>query len=134
MMWGCHAYEATYAHASLDADGHQLTGAHDYTLRLDPPPPTHAFWSLTMYDAPEYYLVANQLDRYSIGSRTDGLRFDADDSVTIVLSSDRPDDPELARNWLPAPPGDFRPMMRIYQPGPAVLDGSYLLPPIVRVA
>ena len=27
-----------------------------------------------MYDVPEFYLVANPIDRYSIGDRTPGLR------------------------------------------------------------
>lgn len=134
MLWGCHAYETSFAHAVADGSGHPLTGAHDYTLRFDPPPPTDAFWSLAMYEAPEYYLVPNELDRYAIGSLTEGLRYDADGSLTIVLSSDRPADPESARNWLPAPSGDFRSTMRIYHPGAAWLDGDYLLPPIVRVA
>jgi hypothetical protein len=33
-----------------------------------------AFWSLTMYDVPDFYLVANPIDGYSIGDRTSGLR------------------------------------------------------------
>ena len=33
-----------------------------------------AFWSLTMYDVPDFYLVANPIDRYSIGDRTPGLQ------------------------------------------------------------
>jgi hypothetical protein len=32
----------------------------------------------------------------------------------------------------PAPAGDFRPILRMYQPGPSVLDGTYPLPPIRR--
>ena len=38
------------------------------------PPPVDAFWSLTMYDAHEFYLVENPLNRYSIGDRTPGTR------------------------------------------------------------
>ena len=33
-----------------------------------------AFWSLTMYDVPDFYLVANPIDRYSIGDRTPACR------------------------------------------------------------
>jgi hypothetical protein len=36
-------------------------------------------------------------------------------------------------NWLPSPPGDFRRLMRMYQPGEAVLNGSYELPPVRRI-
>ena len=35
--------------------------------------PVDAFWSLTMYDTPDFYLVDNPIDRYSIGDRTPGL-------------------------------------------------------------
>jgi hypothetical protein len=31
---------------------------------------------------------------------------------------------------LPAPAAPFRPMLRLYQPATAVLDGSYQIPPI----
>jgi hypothetical protein len=37
-----------------------------------------------------------------------------------------------ASNWLPAPAAPFRPIMRLYQPRAAVLDGSYQIPPMVR--
>jgi hypothetical protein len=36
-------------------------------------------------------------------------------------------------NWLPAPKGTFRPIVRMYQPRPEALDGTYVLPPIRRV-
>jgi hypothetical protein len=32
----------------------------------------------------------------------------------------------------PAPAGDFRPIMRMYQPRAEVLSGAYALPPITR--
>ena len=37
-------------------------------------PPVDAFWSLTMYNVPRFLLVANPIDRYSIGDRTPGLQ------------------------------------------------------------
>ena len=37
-----------------------------------------------------------------------------------------------AANWLPAPAGAFRPILRMYEPGPAVLDQTYTVPPITR--
>jgi len=39
-----------------------------------------------------------------------------------------------ASNWLPAPDGRFRPILRMYQPGKEILDGTYVLPGISRVA
>ena len=131
-LWGNHGYEAAYPMVHLGADGHPLNGAHSYTLTFAQTPPVDAFWSLTMYDTPDYYLVDNPINRYSIGDRTPGLRYGTDGSLTIVLQRDQPTDPVEAANWLPAPAGDFRPCLRLYQPGKEVLDETYQLPPVTR--
>ena len=47
--------------------GHRYRSSGSSTL-----PPVGAFWSLTMYDVPDFHLVANPIDRYSIGDRTPG--------------------------------------------------------------
>jgi hypothetical protein len=131
-LWGNHGYEANYEIAYVDGDGEQLNGAHRYELRLDTTPPVDAFWSLTMYDVPKFLLVANPIDRYSIGDRTPGLQVAEDGSLTIYLQHESPG-PDKDSNWLPTPEGDFRPVMRMYQPKPAVLSGDYALPAISRV-
>lgn len=122
-LWGTNSYEALYFPVFTDADGNPLTGAHDYELTLDPPPPAAAFWSITMYDAQRYLLVANTIGRYSIGDRTPGLVHRPDGALTIRISATAPQDGSVA-NWLPAPTGQFRPMLRVYLPGPALLDGT----------
>ncbi len=131
-LWGNHGYEADYELVHQDENGDTLNGAHRYEVTFNPPPPAKAFWSLTMYDTPDYYLVDNPIDRYSIGDRTPGLRFDDDGSITILMQTEAPEG-DLAANWLPTPPGDFRPVLRMYEPGDSVLDGTYELPPIRRV-
>ena len=131
-LWGNHAYEAVYIMTYHDDQGDQLTGQRTYTLRLDPPPPVGAFWSLTMYDVPHFFLVANDISRYSIGDRTPGISYADDGSLTITLSHARPADPTAAANWLPTPAGDFRPVLRMYEPAPEVLNQTYTIPPIVR--
>ncbi len=132
-LWGNHGYEAVYAQVFVDSDGRQLNGADRYEIRFPEPPPARAFWSLTMYDRPDYYLVANPIERYSIGDRTPGLVTAADGSITIRMQRDEPDAAARA-NWLPTPEGDFRPMLRIYIPAPSVLDGTYALPAITRLS
>lgn len=133
-LWGNHAYEAAYVMTYVDAAGAPLDGAASYTLRLSPTPPVGAFWSLTMYDVPNFYLVANEIDRYSIGDRTPGIVLDADGGITITMSAVRPTDPAAVANWLPAPTGVFRPLLRMYMPDRSVIDGSYVLPAIERSA
>lgn len=132
-LWGNHAYEATYPTADLDRNGDQLVGEHQYVLHLEELPPVDAFWSLTMYRPPEFYLVANPINRYSIGDRTPGLIYNDDGSLDIYIQKDPPG-PEKESNWLPAPEGPFRVAMRMYQPREAVLDGAYVVPPIRRVS
>jgi hypothetical protein len=85
-----------------------------------------------MYDVPDYYLVANPINQYSIGDRTPGLRYHDDGSVTIYLQHGSPG-PDHEPNWLPAPGGPFRPVLRAYQPDPAILDGTYTFPKVRRI-
>jgi hypothetical protein len=131
-LWGNHGYEANYDFAWVDQDGATLDGANAYEVTFSPPPPAKAFWSLTMYDTPKFYLVENPINRYSIGDRTPGLLTGDDGSVTIYLQNEAPGGLKDA-NWLPTPAGSFRPVLRTYQPGESILDGSYRLPDIRRV-
>lgn len=132
-LWGNHGYEANYQIVYVDADNNPLTSEYRYELHMPMPPPVDAFWSLTMYDAHEFYLVENPINRYSIGDRTPGLKYGADGSVTIYMQKDSPG-AEKESNWLPTPQaGNFRPIMRMYQPKQPILDGSYVLPGIKRV-
>jgi hypothetical protein len=131
-LWGNHGYEANYAFVWTDADGQPLNGANRYELRLEQPPPVDAFWSLTMYDVPDFYLVANPINRYSIGDRTPGLETADDGSVTISMQTNSPG-PDKESNWLPTPQGRFRPILRMYQPQKAILDGTYVLPAVRKV-
>jgi hypothetical protein len=131
-LWGNHGYEAAYAMVYEDADGDALDGGSRYELRFDQTPPVGAFWSVTMYDTPDFYLVANPINRYSIGDRTPGLHVAGDGSVTIFLQSEAAAEPGERANWLPTPAGHFRPILRMYEPDPSVLDGRYELPPITK--
>ena len=130
-LWGNHGYEAAYAMSYKDGNGDVLDGTRSYELVFQTTPPVGAFWSVTMYSTPDFYLVDNPIDRYSIGDRTPGLTHGPDGSLTIVMQPAQPDDPAKRANWLPTPPGPFRPILRMYEPDAAVFDGSYQLPPIV---
>lgn len=133
-LWGNHGYEAAYVPVYVDEAGDQLNGAHTYELSLTPPPPNDGFWSVTMYDVPDYYLVDNAIQRYSIGDRTPGTVGAPGGGLTITMCHDEPTDPVARANWLPTPAGDFRPLLRVYMPGQSVLDGTYELPPIRRIS
>jgi Uncharacterized conserved protein len=124
--------EAMYIMAEVDADGEPLTGARRYVLRFAPGggPQVGAFWSITLYRRSDCLLVANPIGRHSIGDRTRGLRRDADGGLSIAVQAD---DPGPDANWLPAPPGEgFYLVLRLYQPGPAHLEGTFTYPPVRR--
>jgi len=123
--------EAMYWTTSGDGAGHTLDGQHNYLMHFPAGglPPNHAFWSLTMGDAKNRF-VANPINRYSVSDRT-GLIPNADGSVDIYLQNAAPVGQES--NWLPAPAGKFILWLRVYMPATAILNGEYIVPPIVKV-
>jgi hypothetical protein len=126
--------EAMYPMADTDSGGRPLEGLRRYRMHFAPDqlPPVDAFWSMTMYSADDYMLVQNPIDRYAIGDRTAGLKYDADGGLTIWISHAAPG-PDRLSNWLPAPPDQFYLAFRAYQPRDEFLNGSYRLPPIESV-
>lgn len=127
--------EAMYPRCETDAEGQPLHGAHRYTMRFAPGrlPPVNAFWSITLYSARDYFLVANPIDRYSIGDRTPGLQHDADGGLTLTIQQAPPSDAVARANWLPAPADEFFLCLRAYLPREEMVDGTYRLPDPERV-
>lgn len=125
--------ESIYPAAVFDSQRRPLTGASSYRLRFarGQLPPVDAFWSITPYAAPGMQLTENALRRYSIGSRTKGLKFGPDGSLTLTLAASRPR--ERGANWLPVPAGPFTLVARLYLPRLEALDGRYDLPPVERI-
>lgn len=132
-LWGNHAYEAVYAQAFTDITGAPLTGDNTYRISFPTQPPVGAFWSITLYDIPRYYLVDNIIKRYSIGDRTAGLRYQSDGSLEITIAATEPADITERANWLPAPNAAFRLVLRLYVPGESILGETYSYPPVERV-
>ena len=119
--------EAVYYIESGDGSSGQSYKLH---FEADEFPPVGAFWSLTMYyDELPYNLVENSIDRYVISDRTPGIRMNDDGSLDIYIQHAQPDT-TLKNNWLPAPDGPFRMLLRTYIPGDPVTDGSYAPPPV----
>lgn len=126
--------EAMYLNTTTDATGEPLTGTKRYSLRFPPGqlPPVKAFWSITMYD-PTYNLVANPINRYAIGNRTQGLKSDPDGGLTLIIQGDSPGG-GMESNWLPSPPnGDFFVILRTYMPSQAIIDHTWHPPGITTV-
>ena len=124
--------EAAYWTTGVDGARKKLSGEREYRLRFPPGhlPPNDAFWSLTATDTVGY-MVSSPTGRSSVDDHS-GLVTEPDGSVDILLQSQAPSGE--AQNWLPTPTGRFKLMLRAYLPGPTILDGSYVVPPIIRVS
>ena len=135
-IYGNSKEEAIYPFYAVDADGNKLDAAtNNYTLTFNEGdfPPVNAFWSLTMYSAPQSLMVANPINRYLINSpMLPELKKNADGGVTLYLQNESPGK-DLESNWLPAPKGPFRTIMRLYWPKPAAYNGTWKKPEIQLV-
>src|SRR5450830_1459361 len=132
-LFGNSADEATYFNYVVDSEGKPANGArHSYTVHFakDQLPPADAFWSLTLYDTKTKLLVPNHKKRYVINSRMlPNLKLDADGGLTLALQHHEPPKAEQS-NWLPAPPGPFYAVLRMYLPKPEANNGQWKLPPL----
>ena len=133
-IYGNDLAEAYYPETTLDADNEALDGSkHNYLLHFDRDklPPVNAFWSLTMYKLPEQLLIENEINRYKIGSGTEGLKYNEDGSLDIYIQKANPGD-ELKSNWLPAHDGKFSLQARMYWPEKEALNPLYVPPSVEK--
>ena len=124
--------EALY-YSALPVGGTALSGANTYQLTFTSGqlPRVEAFWSLIMY-GPNNQLVANPINRYELASHnpTD-LNYASDGSLTITISNAQP--ASGTDNWLPAPDGPFRMILRTYVPETPILNGTWQPPDLQLV-
>lgn len=133
-LWGNSLEEAYYPETNFDGEGEVLDcSKHDYILHFDADeiPPVKAFWSLSMYKLPEQLFIENEIDRYIIGSATEGLKYNEDGSLDVYIQKENPG-AEKVSNWLPAHHGLFSLQARLYWPDPNALDPLYVMPAVVK--
>lgn len=129
--------DAVYPYTEVDSTGAKLTGAGNYTLTFpkDQAPPVNAFWSITMYMVDGgWWFVPNPLNKFTVSPRNN-LKYNADGSLTLYFQNASPGADKEA-NWLPAPKGEFIPMLRMYWPKettPSILNGTWKIPPVMKV-
>lgn len=117
------------ASTKVDDTGSRLAGASSYFLHFDADnlPPTHGFWSLTLYDE-EGYLFANRHERYLLSDLQD-LVYNKDGSLDLYIQVQSPGKDKEA-NWLPAPPARFSVTLRLYWPDLAAWEDGWRPPPL----
>jgi len=125
--------ETQYFYTDVDSEGKPLDGSHSYEIRFPAgqEPPVRGFWSLTLYNE-HHFFFPNSLNRYSLGTKNRTLRRAADGSLTLHAGAASPGT-DREPNWLPAPDGPFSLYIRAYWGQPAILDGSWTPPEVIRV-
>ena len=122
----------------MDSEGRPLTGANKYTVTFaaGQTPPANGFWSITMYEIDQgWWFVPNALNKFTVSKR-DNLKTNPDGSTTLYFQRESPG-ADKESNWLPAPAGDFIPMLRMYWPkpgAPSILNGTWAPPWVQRVS
>ena len=124
--------EAKYFHTDQCASGALLHGDHLYRIRIPASalPPNRGFWSLTLYDE-NHHLFSNPWNRYAIGSAKP-MHIEEDGSIQVVIGG--PPNETQRGNWLPAPQTHFSLYLRVYAPAPAVVNGDWTPPAVIREA
>ncbi len=129
--------DAVYPYTEVDATGQKLTGANNYTLTFakGQTPPVNGFWSITMYEIDQgWWFVPNALNKFTVSPRNN-LTYNTDGSLTLYFQNTSPGKGK-ENNWLPAPKGEFLPMLRMYWPkdtSPSILNGSWTPPRVTKV-
>ncbi len=124
------AQEALYPIAHSDEDGKPLLGNYNYTIHFNDgeTPPVKAFWSITMYNNQSLF-VDNPINRYNIGTYSEGLKNNTDGSMDIFVQRNAPAK-DKESNWLPSPAGSFYLLLRMYVPTEQVINGTWSPPPV----
>lgn len=116
-------------------NGGVFQGDGPYRFSLPADVPVDSFWSLSMYEATpdgQFFFTDNPLKRYAVGDRTKGLKRRADGGVDVWIGRSDPGG-ERTANWLPAPKaGPWTVTWRGYLPRPALLNGEWRLPAVVK--
>ncbi|MNY38663.1 hypothetical protein D3C86_1733020 [compost metagenome] len=81
-----------------------------------------------MYNLPKRFLVPNPINRYSIGGKSKGLKYETNGDLIIYLYPVSPGKNKES-NWLPTPKNqNFNFVLRIYGPQPDVINNVWKMP------
>ena len=110
-----------------DSEGRLFDGSRAYTLTLPPDVPAAYFWSITVYGNQTRSVLQTDQRFPSIVSGQQGLRKNADGSITLHFGPTEPRDRKKRANWIQTVPGrGWNAILRLYGPEPAWFDRSWI--------
>jgi len=130
--------ETAYYFLDVDAEGQPLEGGREYRLTFPRGslPPARGFWSLTVYDE-RHALPEEAKGRHSLGSRTQGLDYGPDGSLTITIgpadAAGTASSAPTNDNRLATPARSFSLYLRLYWPEASVVEGAWSPPALVGI-
>jgi hypothetical protein len=126
--------ETRYIYTDFDKDGERLSGANRYTVTFAPgqTPPVNGFWSLTVYNK-EHLFEPNELNRFSLGTKSRSIKQNADGSLTLYFQNKSPGT-DKETNWVPTPTDEFSLYIRAYWPKDEILEGVWTPPAVTRIS
>jgi hypothetical protein len=124
--------QALYYPGMLDSTYLPLNGNRTYLIHYaqgqTPPIDAGGFWSLTVYGSDGKLVDQSTTNVWSNGD----LVTNPDGSIDVILSQQDPGNPDS--NWLQTPAGGFSVYLRIYAPGEAASEGTWLPAGIKRTS
>jgi hypothetical protein len=115
-----------------DKDGKALDEASSYRLTVPAKAPITQYWSATTYDRATRAFIRG-MERFSLSSQNPDLQVNCDDSVDLYIGPRNPGDKET--NWIPTSgEGQFEVLFRFYGPEKPLLEKTWKLPDIEKVA
>ena len=125
--------DAVYPSTSRDSEGNPIDGKSKYVIHFDKgqTPPVNAFWSLTAYNSKDF-LITNPINRFALGDR-DNLTYNKDGSLDIYIQNSDPKGDKTS-NWLPSTQEGLTNLtLRLYWPKESALDGTWVVPAVMKV-
>ncbi len=120
-----------------DEEGNRLRGGDNYVIEINANVPASLFWSIVIYDADTRCLIDNRnkdgKGKATVGSKTKGLRTNADGSYYMLLGPGEPPAGWEENFVRTLPNRGWFPYMRAYGAGKAFFDDTYKFPKVTKV-